>query len=412
VEAPRAYPEAVEMMRELLLDSIRLRLRSDVPVGTSLSGGVDSSAVVGLSARLAGEHRRHAFTASFPEFERDEWAHAALAAHAAGVEQHHAVRPSAGDALADLERLVVDHEEPVASLSVYAQWRVNAAAADAGVVVLLDGQGGDELFAGYPFARGYALRSSPPRELARALRRTPAGAAAAIVRSLAAERLPARLRARHRLRLASPYAADALTRSVGHAVEAEAWMREGSPLRRELVAESFVTSLPLLLRFADRGSMAHSREVRLPLLDRRIAELALALPAHFLLRDGTSKAVLRDAVRGAVPAELLARRDKVGFEPPQGRWLATPEFRKRIGEVLLDRDARRRGLYDTAAIEADLHAGRWRDHAAIWRALNAELWLRSMVERGGGEARVPADARSPAGIAGLSLRRGAPDSRA
>jgi asparagine synthase (glutamine-hydrolysing) len=126
--------------------------------------------------------------------------------------------------------------------------------------------------------------------------------------------------------------------------------------------------------------MAQSREVRLPYLDRRIADFALSVPAGWLWTRGTSKTLLRDAGRGIVPEAVLARRDKVGFEPPQARWLREPGFRARIGEVLLDPAARARGLYDSAAIEHDLAAGSWRDSGAIWRALNAELWLRQLVE--------------------------------
>jgi hypothetical protein len=81
-----------------------------------------------------------------------------------------------------------------------------------------------------------------------------------------------------------------------------------------------------------------------------------------------------------VPDSILARRDKVGFEPPQARWLAEPVFREHIREVLLDPIALQRGLYDPRAVEADVRAGRWRDHRAIWRAFNAELWLRSLIE--------------------------------
>ena len=384
VAVPATYEQAVEQVRELLLDSIRLRLRSDVPVGTSLSGGIDSSAIVMLSAELAGDHRRHAFTARFPGYERDEWHHAHAVAAAASVERHHGVEPTADDVLADLDALVLDHEEPVNSLSIYAQWRVNRAAREQGVVVLLDGQGGDELFAGYDVAAGFALRSGDVRSLARAVAARP-GDLGGVVRSLAMEHLAGGARRAYRRRTASPYGAGALAQDagLGEPPAPPAWMRAADPLRRELLAESFLTSLPQLLRYADRSSMAHSREVRLPFLDRRVAELAFSLPASHLYRDGVTKAVVRDAVRGLVPDQILDRRDKVGFEPPQARWMAEPAFRERIVDVLLDPAARERGLYDLDAIEADARDGRWRDPAALWRALNAELWLRAMVAHGG-----------------------------
>ena len=170
VEVAPAPGEAARELRALLLDAIRLRLRSHVPAGTSLSGGLDSSMVVMLSAELAGDHRRHAFTARFPGFERDEWAYASEVARAARVAEPHAVEPRREEVLADLEGFVIDQEEPVGSLSVYAQWRVNAAARGAGVVVLLDGQGADELFGGYPIAAGFAMRSGGPAAALRELR--------------------------------------------------------------------------------------------------------------------------------------------------------------------------------------------------------------------------------------------------
>jgi asparagine synthase (glutamine-hydrolysing) len=381
VEVPRDYGTACAALRDVLADSVRLRLSSDVPVGTSLSGGVDSSAVVMLAAALAGEHRRHAFTARFRGYERDEWAYASAVAAAAGVERHHAVEPAARDLLDDLPMLVRDHEEPVESLSIYAQWSVDRAARRAGVVVLLDGQGGDELLAGYPAAAGLALRSAGAGEIARSLARRPRAAAGAMVRATAKERLGGPLRAVYRRRTASPYAAPGLAPAAAarETPPAGPWASERDPLRRERLTECFVSSLPRLLRYADRSSMAHGREVRLPFLDRRVAELALSLPASYLHRGAGTKAILRDAVRGAVPELVLARRDKVAFEPPQARWLAEPALRGLIGEVLLDRDARDRGLYDTVAIEADARAGRWRDAGAIWTALNAELWLHAVV---------------------------------
>lgn len=380
VEVPRGYQDAVAELRDLLKDSIRLRLRSDVPVGTSLSGGIDSSTVVMLSSELAGDHTRHAFTARFPGYERDEWAYASEVAQRANVVQHHAVEPTAEAAAADLEQLVLDQEEPVGSLSIYAQWCVMKAAREAGVIVLLDGQGGDELFGGYPSSAGFAVRADG---VATTLRELTAGRsrAATVGRSLAADLLPGPARHAYWRRNGSRYASDT---SVAAAAgidrrSTEPWIASADPLRRELLTQSFETSLPELLRYADRSSMAQSRELRLPFLDRRIAELAFSLPAGFLYRNGTSKRILRDVGRGLVPDSVLSRNDKVGYEPPQRRWLESPPFLERIGAVLLDERARRRGLYDTDAIERDLARGSWSDHTAIWRALNAELWLTVLV---------------------------------
>ena len=121
--------------------------------------------------------------------------------------------------------------------------------------------------------------------------------------------------------------------------------------------------------------MAASREVRLPLLDRRIAEFAWSLPASFVYRKGVTKAILRDAVRDLVPKSVLDREDKVGFEPPQARWLRDESFRTRIDGLLLGKPASSRGIYDQQAIRQDLAAQAWRDPSAIWRAVNVELWL-------------------------------------
>jgi asparagine synthase (glutamine-hydrolysing) len=381
VDVPDDYSTAVARLRELLLDSIRLRLRSDVPVGTSLSGGVDSSTIVALSGELAGDHRRHAFTASFPGYERDEWRYADEVARRSGVVEHHAVEPTGADAARDLDQLVLDHEEPLVSLSVYAQWRVMRAAREAGVVVLLDGQGGDELFGGYPISTGFAIRSGGMQRTLRELAARP-GHTGAVGRSLAIEHLPEAAKRAYWRRTASPYAARSV---VGQAAEdgnvtLDRWITSTSPIGRQLRTQAFATDLPELLRYADRSSMAWSRELRLPLLDRRIAEFAFSLRPDFLYNAGTTKRILRDVARDSIPASIADRADKVAYEPPQRSWLAESELRNRIADVLLDPRARARGLYDTDSIEADLRAEIWRDDPGIWRALNTELWLRALIE--------------------------------
>jgi len=392
VDVPADPREAARELRGLLLDSVRLRLRSDVPVGTSLSGGLDSSAVVALSAELAGDHRRHAFTARFPGFDRDEWRYAQEAARGAGVVEHYAVEPRAEELLDDLPRLVRDHEEPVRSSSIYAQWRVMEAAREAGVTVLLDGQGADELLAGYRHLWGPAVRSLPLREAAGAVARD-RSLVAPVALSLGYERLPGPAARAYRRLAASPYADRSV---VAEAARGAALYGAGplaldgagagdgaaaTPLGRALLRDTFALSLPPLLRYADRSSMAHSREVRLPYLDRRLAEFALSMPAGWIYRGGRSKWILRAAVADAVPRSIVERRDKIGFETPQHRWLHEPAFMARLGEVLLDPAARARGLYRAKNVERDVSEGRWRDVDAIWRALNAELWLRELVER-------------------------------
>jgi asparagine synthase (glutamine-hydrolysing) len=377
VATPDSYEDSVAELRALLVDSIRLRLRSDVPVGTSLSGGVDSSAIVALSAKLAGDHRRHAFTASFPGFARDEWSYAEQVARSAGVVEHHAVEPSGDELLADLEALVDCQEEPVGNSSIYAQWRVMKRAKECGVTVLLDGQGGDELLGGYKGTSGWALRSQGPAVALRAIAadRSELGA---VTRSLASDRLPRFAVRAYRRRLASPYAVAELVRAASRFEPAVDIGRDGGPLGRQLRLELFETSLPPLLRYADRNSMAHSREVRLPLLDRRVAEFALSLPPEFVYRDRISKSPLRDAVRELVPAPVLNRQDKIGFLTPHAQWLSEPRARESIAELLLSPAARGRGLYATDAVEDDWRSGRWRDPAGIWRATFAELWLRRL----------------------------------
>jgi asparagine synthase (glutamine-hydrolysing) len=255
------------------------------------------------------------------------------------------------------------------------------------VTVLLDGQAADELFGGSDGIGGWAARSRGPRAMARA---AAAGGAprADLAYALGAELLPAGIRRRHRRGRCSPYVTAAVAAAAVRDEPPPVAGGDGSsPLRRELLRQSFQTSLPELLRYADRDSMAHGREARLPFLDRRIAEFALSLPPQFTARGGVRKAILRDAVRGLVPDVVLERTDKVGFEPPQATWLRDPALTARIAEVVLDRAAAGAHLYDRGVLEADLRAGSWRDPKAIWRVFNFELWLTEL-----GRDRAPAGA--------------------
>ncbi len=372
VDVPRATDDAAARLRELLRASVRVRLRSDVPVGTSLSGGVDSSVVVSLAADLAPEASRHAFTATFTEFERDEWRYAAAVAKSARIAEHHAVRPTVDSLLDDLRAFVAAQEEPFGSTSIYAQWCVMRAARESGVVVLLDGQGADELFGGYAGVAGWALRSQGPRHtLASILRHRPAAREIAVAYS--AGRAPHWVARRDRLRHASPYVGREVAFAAADWSQPNPdWNASGSPLRRELLNQTFRTSLPNLCRFADRDSMDHSVETRLPFLDPAVAAFALSLPPDLVYARGVTKRLLRLAARGLVPDEVLDRGDKIGYETPERQWYEEKPARTLIGELLLNGDDVQLARGE---IERDLCAGSWRDPGAIWRATNVQLWL-------------------------------------
>lgn len=376
VAVPPELGAASARLNELLRSSVRIRLRSDVPVGTSLSGGVDSSVVAVTVGELAPDHRRHAFTATFSDFERDEWAYAAAAAERAGIAHHHAVRPTFESMQEDLRKLVAAQEEPFGSTSIYAQWCVMQAAREAGVVVLLDGQGADELFGGYAGAGGWALRSLGLRHAVLGAFGDPSVIRETLVAYLAG-RAPRWLARRERLKRASPYVRrrDAIL-AADWEPPAPDWPDTPSAMRRELLNQAFRTSLPNLCRFADKNSMSHSVEVRLPFLDPGVAEFALSLKPDLLYQDGITKRVLRAAARGRVPDSILNRRDKIGFETPERRWFNAPTGLTTLSEIILS-DSLPPAI-DRHEIERDMKTGLWRDVGGIWRVASVTLWLSSL----------------------------------
>lgn len=405
-------------------ESVRRQLRSDVAVGSCLSGGIDSSAIVATIAALMNAAQRnggstaasevlaahwsqHVFTAVLPGDRLDESRYAAAAAATCGEVFRHEIEPSPSGLLADLDRLVLHQEQPFGSPSIYMQWEVMKRAREAGVRVLLDGQGGDELFCGYP---GYL----PPRVADLLRRRRPAAAVAlarspwvrahyapaALAKHAAAHLLPAawreRLRQRGWRRPGGGVHADLLwtaTRmgappdgSVGcnDRVSGEALGTFDAFYRRTLLR----TSLPALLRYEDRSSMAFSIEARVPLLGRGPAELAFRLSADEHLRGGRTKAALRDALRGRVPDVILDRRDKIGFAAPTTRWMQGA-LRGWWRGVVHATSFRQRGWFDPAAIAAlEARLNRDDEGAALrlWRLALTELWAQAFFDRAGERA--------------------------
>ncbi|HYE86941.1 MAG TPA: asparagine synthase (glutamine-hydrolyzing), partial [Vicinamibacterales bacterium] len=316
--------ERTARFRELFVDAVRLRLRSDVAVGSSLSGGLDSSSIVcAINAlRAPDSPPQNTFSARHESAAVDEGRYMERVVAHTGATPHD-VWVKAGDLAADIDRFVWHQDEPVAHTSQFAQWKVMELAKTAGVTVLLDGQGADETIGGYPSPTfGYRFAelfrggewAGLVEELG-AFKRVQ-GSLGLGLRFLGASVLPQRLRAGARARFHA---------TSGLLPGASAGLEEPRPahrtLRRALHHIMTVSSLPSLLRYGDRNSMAFSREARLPFLDHRLVEFVFSLPSRDLVGGGVTKRVLRAAMRGLVPEVVLDRTDKIGFATPERDWM-------------------------------------------------------------------------------------------
>ncbi len=342
-EAAVANEQAVfDEFRDLLIDSVRLRLRSDVPVGSCLSGGLDSSAIVCIVRKLLGQDADYCtFTGRFQGTASDEWAYAEQVI--AGVNViNHTVTPTVDRFLEDLPRFMWLNELPVSSSSQFAQWCVFDLAREHGVTVLLDGQGADESLGGYEqhfAAYVAALREGGEfdrlaRELPLIRERYPL-ALAPQGRDVR-DRLPFRFRHWLSNRLGTgTNLLYGLRPDVAQLVSLQnCEQRRGGfdPLASVLLQESFGRFLTTLLRYGDRNSMAHSREVRLPFCDHRIAEFVFRLPPSLQMGEVQTKRLLRESMRGILPEGIRTRWNKQGFRPPQELWFETPAFMHRVQE--------------------------------------------------------------------------------
>ena len=380
---------AAEKCRRLFLKSISLHLRSDVPVGTCLSGGVDSSGIVGAMRHLGGRDLDlHAFSLVPRDGVSEEpWIDLVASATQAVV---HKTSPTGGELMRDLPSLISAQEEPFGSTGIYGQYRVFQMAQEAGIKVMLDGQGGDELFAGYryfiPARLTSLLRSGKLAEFLQLLlsaRRLPDMNAILLLIRTADNSLPSSIR-------------EILRTWVGKASAPSwinsQWFRERevlleAPARRRIDTDQLLgelemtlsaTSVPHLLHWEDRNSMHFSVESRVPYLTTELADFAFSLPGELLIsRDAVQKAVLRCALRGIVPDAVLDRRDKVGFATPEWKWLSDAAVG--LEGVLFGADARANPLLRVPAMEAS-----WAHFAQdgtefgreVWRWFNLILWTR------------------------------------
>ena len=333
--------DAIEQFETLLTQSVQNRLNSDVPVGTSLSGGLDSSAIVALCSQQSNtkQYSHQCFTAVFPGFEKDETHYAAQVAQQFGL-QHNLVEVTENDLWQNMDALMHHQEEPVTSASTLAQYKVYQSAKEKGITVLLDGQGADEILAGYhkyykwywqELYRQKTLNKSGElihaRQLGVAENFNLKNKAAALMPEFAAAMLQSsKTKKAGQLSFLNAGFAFAHKRNLYYSLPTH------PDLNGALYYNTFVNGLEELLRMADRNSMAHGVEVRLPFLHHQLVEFLFTLPPHFKIREGWTKWLLRKSMEGILPKEIVWRKDKVGFEPPQQKWMQLPAIRERIME--------------------------------------------------------------------------------
>jgi asparagine synthase (glutamine-hydrolysing) len=418
-EPDRSRREAyfVDRLEELLEESVRLHMVSDVPVGAFLSGGMDSSSVVAFMSRLTAEPIR-TFSIGFTDPAYNELPYARLAAQAFGTKHHElVVEPDVLGMLEDLARCL---DEPFSDSSAIPTYLVSKLAAES-VKVVLSGDGGDELFAGYD---KYAVEG---RERRYRFLPSPARALMAGV----AQRMPERLRGRNTLRhlslpdgdryldantlfgsaqLARLLSADALRQVSPHDAWAvnRRWLRNGDThWLSALQYSDLQTYLPLdILTKVDRMSMAHSLEARVPFLDHPLVEFAATIPPELQRRDGRGKYLFRRAMRRVLPEAILTR-PKRGFAIPLGRWFRG-RFTDFVRDLLLSERARQRGIFDRAQVARLVEQperGQGDLDIPLWTLMSFELWCRIFVDqRSRADAAEAAVASRPSNVARKATR--------
>jgi asparagine synthase (glutamine-hydrolysing) len=384
--------QAASEFAERLRESVRVHLRSDVPVGTCLSGGLDSSAIVCVADELRRSggvpryaHHGFGYLPDDPSVSEQRFMEEVV--RRTGIEMTY-VKPSPERFQRALLEIVRQQDEPFGSTSIAAQWFVFEAAKREGLKVMLDGQGADEVLGGYHgyfLAIGLAhLRARRPLRYARLNRqyRRFAGASLLPTRfALAQMGRSAQAAAQPQTLPDGPVSA-LMTPSLRRSSTPADWTSpDFTSINAILEAHTSSLGMPSLLRFEDRNSMAHSIEARVPFLDHRLVEFAFSLPGDYKVNGVETKSVLREAMRGVLPEPIRTRRDKIGFRAePTATWALAERNRD---ELVANGTRYEEDWFDRAAIDRLLGGGR--DESTeflLWRVLNTKLWLRTFWGEG------------------------------
>jgi len=383
---------AKDRFLELFLDAIKLRLRSDVEVGSCLSGGLDSSSIVctlnKFLLKLYGDKQFKTFSVVFPGRDIDETEFIQDVSSSVKNIEFYFINPTIDDLINDMEILIKYQEEPFSATSIFAQWEVMKLASQYNIKVLLDGQGGDELLVGYVFLYGYYLLE--------------------LFYKFNIYKLIKELILYKRFQLINDgilFPLFLISPSVIKPFLWDIYFHHGLDKKfiKKYLKDSEIPllmyqplglkkglyyrmkyGLPLLLREEDKNSMAFSIETRLPFLDYRIVEFMFSLPSHFKVRNGVTKYLLRESMKSILPESVRMRRSKFGFSTPMDEWFRDKKMIKIVKSILDSEKFRSRNYYNILNlkeffgkhIEGKINIGQ-----TLWKLLNLEIWFRIFIEK-------------------------------
>lgn len=383
----RPYDDtATREFSDAFTKAVTLRLQSEVPVGTSLSGGLDSSAVAATIAEQLAEHndmaesvgsRQNTFSAVFPDSINDEekYVDAFLAQYGDRINPHK-IHPKPEQFVDDLADFIRTQEEPIVSTGPYAQYQVMREASKY-VTVLLDGQGADEMMAGYiPYYFVYLKQLRQEGHWGKLL--------VEVVTSLDVLLRLARFTIMHRLSLRKRV----ITRQMLNDEFAKKYTDERfqvirGNLKRRLVQDLFHHSIPSLLRYEDKNTMRFSIEGRVPFLDKDLLQTLFSYDNEAIIKNGINKRALRDSMKQRLPEMIRARRNKIGFTTPEYEWAM--RLKKEFYTVFNSQSFTYRPYFNgpavLAAFEGFIHERNDATTMMFWRLMNLELWLREFIDQ-------------------------------
>ena len=327
---------AVKTFDTFLYTAVNRRLRSDVPVGASLSGGLDSSSIVYyIKKQLDGDQNNlKTFSAIFPGFEKDEQKYIRQVSSQFKIENF-TVTPTADTLIKDFEKLCYHQEEPFPSASIYAQYKVFELAKKQNIKVLLDGQGADEMLAGYhKYVHWYLQEMVSRNKFSGAAKERRLLHKNHVdfhwnIKNMMAAFLPSHASiALEKKEYNKIIHNNDVTKNLMGYLKGREWEGIHKPvvtkLNDILYFNTVQNGLEELLRYSDRNAMAHGREVRLPFLYDEMVKFVFSLPSSFKIKNGYTKYLLRKLMENKLPQNIVWRTDKIGYEPPQKKWMETP----------------------------------------------------------------------------------------